>query len=104
LEYLTGGTRRDLLKLGPYSEARLALMCRELLMGLDYLYGEGRVSERGMWYYQPWERQNQPVTLHIVCTPFCMLLELFNNWIYSITNLWSLEITTTIAMPTANLH
>lgn len=42
-EYLAGGSCLDLLKAGPFSEAHIAVVCRELLMGLDYLHSEGKI-------------------------------------------------------------
>ena len=31
------------LKPGPFSEAHIAVICRELLCGLDYLHSEGKI-------------------------------------------------------------
>lgn len=42
-EYLAGGSCLDLLKPGPFQEAHIAIICRELLMGLDYLHSEGKI-------------------------------------------------------------
>ncbi|PWN27957.1 Pkinase-domain-containing protein, partial [Jaminaea rosea] len=42
-EYLAGGSCLDLLKAGPFSEAHVATVCRELLLGLDYLHSEGKI-------------------------------------------------------------
>ncbi|CDO75609.1 hypothetical protein BN946_scf184858.g49 [Trametes cinnabarina] len=41
--YLAGGSCLDLLKAGPFSEAHIAVICRELLLGLDYLHSEGTI-------------------------------------------------------------
>ncbi|KAF8914599.1 kinase-like domain-containing protein [Mucidula mucida] len=43
MEYLAGGSCLDLLKPGPFSEAHIAVVCRELLLGLDYLHTEGTI-------------------------------------------------------------
>lgn len=31
------------LKPGPWPEAHIAIVCRELLLGLDYLHGENKI-------------------------------------------------------------
>ncbi|EPQ27187.1 uncharacterized protein PFL1_05110 [Pseudozyma flocculosa PF-1] len=43
MEYLAGGSCLDLLKAGPFSEAHIAIVCRELLLGLEYLHNEGKI-------------------------------------------------------------
>lgn len=59
MEYLGGGSCLDLvrhsysmdqdrtnpqqLKPGPFNEAHIAIICRELLLGLDYLHQEGKI-------------------------------------------------------------
>ncbi|EIN10615.1 Pkinase-domain-containing protein [Punctularia strigosozonata HHB-11173 SS5] len=43
MEYLEGGSCLDLLKAGVFSEAHIAVICRELLLGLDYLHSEGTI-------------------------------------------------------------
>jgi len=43
MEYLAGGSCLDLLKAGVFSEAHIAIVCRELLLGLDYLHSEGKI-------------------------------------------------------------
>lgn len=43
MEYLAGGSCLDLLKAGVFSEAHIAVICRELLFGLDYLHSEGTI-------------------------------------------------------------
>lgn len=40
MEYLAGGSTLDLLKPGPFPEAHIAILCHELLQGLDYLHRE----------------------------------------------------------------
>ncbi|PIL37174.1 transporter [Ganoderma sinense ZZ0214-1] len=43
MEYLAGGSCLDLLKAGVFSEAHIAVIMRELLLGLDYLHNEGTI-------------------------------------------------------------
>ncbi|KAJ8509313.1 hypothetical protein ONZ45_g8507 [Pleurotus djamor] len=43
MEFLAGGSCLDLLKAGSFSEAHIAVICRELLLGLDYLHTEGTI-------------------------------------------------------------
>ncbi|PWW72796.1 Pkinase-domain-containing protein [Tuber magnatum] len=43
MEYLAGGSCLDLLKPGPFSEAHIAILMRELLLGLDYLHRENKI-------------------------------------------------------------
>ncbi|KAJ4508713.1 hypothetical protein HRR83_005805 [Exophiala dermatitidis] len=45
MEYLGGGSCADLLKPPPHSlaETHIAIICRELLLGLAYLHGEGKL-------------------------------------------------------------
>ncbi|KAJ7591006.1 Ste20-like serine/threonine kinase [Mycena floridula] len=43
MEYLAGGSCLDLLRPGVFSEAHIAVICRELLLGLDYLHTEGTI-------------------------------------------------------------
>ncbi|KAL9931334.1 hypothetical protein V8E36_009844 [Tilletia maclaganii] len=43
MEYLAGGSCLDLLKAGPFSEQHIAIICRELLFGLEYLHNEGKI-------------------------------------------------------------
>ncbi|KAF7355317.1 Ste20-like serine/threonine kinase [Mycena sanguinolenta] len=43
MEYLAGGSCLDLLKPGVFSEAHIAVILRELLLGLDYLHTEGTI-------------------------------------------------------------
>ncbi|GAA6005964.1 hypothetical protein JCM11491_004074 [Sporobolomyces phaffii] len=43
MEYLAGGSCLDLLKPGPFSESHIAIICRELLLGLEYLHNENKI-------------------------------------------------------------
>ncbi|KAK0652255.1 kinase-like domain-containing protein [Cercophora newfieldiana] len=43
MEYLGGGSCLDLLKPGSFSEGHIAIICRELLFGLEYLHAEGKI-------------------------------------------------------------
>ncbi|KAL8793084.1 MAG: hypothetical protein Q9195_004290 [Heterodermia aff. obscurata] len=43
MEYLGGGSGLDLLQPGPLHESHIAIICRELLLGLDYLHREGKI-------------------------------------------------------------
>ncbi|KAK4685170.1 serine/threonine-protein kinase 24/25/MST4, partial [Tremellales sp. Uapishka_1] len=43
MEYLAGGSCLDLLKPGIFTEMQIAIVCRELLLGLTYLHDEGKI-------------------------------------------------------------
>ncbi|EMR10225.1 hypothetical protein PNEG_01497 [Pneumocystis murina B123] len=43
MEYMAGGSALDLLKPGPFTEAQIAILCKELLEGLCYLHSEGKI-------------------------------------------------------------
>ncbi|GAA5840955.1 hypothetical protein JCM9279_001272 [Rhodotorula babjevae] len=43
MEYLSGGSCGDLLKPGTFKEEYIAIVCRELLRGLEYLHEEGKL-------------------------------------------------------------
>ncbi|PWY64735.1 Pkinase-domain-containing protein [Aspergillus sclerotioniger CBS 115572] len=43
MEYLGGGSCLDLLKPGVFNEAHVAIICQQLLLGLDYLHSEGKI-------------------------------------------------------------
>ncbi|GAB7340340.1 hypothetical protein MBLNU457_6789t2 [Dothideomycetes sp. NU457] len=43
MEFLGGGSCLDLLKPGPFAEAQIAVIMRELLQGLDYLHSTGKI-------------------------------------------------------------
>ncbi|KAF2826935.1 Pkinase-domain-containing protein [Ophiobolus disseminans] len=43
MEFLGGGSAADMLAPGAIAEAHIAIMCRELLLGLDYLHSTGKI-------------------------------------------------------------
>ncbi|TVY86273.1 Serine/threonine-protein kinase, partial [Lachnellula willkommii] len=43
MEFLGGGSGLDLLKPGNLNEGHVAIICRELLLGLEYLHQEGKI-------------------------------------------------------------
>ncbi|KAF2021101.1 kinase-like protein [Aaosphaeria arxii CBS 175.79] len=43
MEYMGGGSCLDLMKPGVFSEAHIAIVSRELLLGLDYLHSTGKI-------------------------------------------------------------
>ncbi|KAI1918445.1 hypothetical protein LOZ65_004901 [Ophidiomyces ophidiicola] len=43
MEFLGGGSCLDLLKPGSFNEAHIAIVCHQLLLGLDYLHQEGKI-------------------------------------------------------------
>ncbi|CAO2647422.1 Nn.00g083440.m01.CDS01 [Neocucurbitaria sp. VM-36] len=43
MEYLGGGSAADLLAPGPFNESHIAIVCRELLLGLEYLHSTGKI-------------------------------------------------------------
>ncbi|KAF7503338.1 hypothetical protein GJ744_003981 [Endocarpon pusillum] len=43
MEYLGGGSCQDLLKPGVFSEAHIAIVCQQILLGLQYLHQEGKL-------------------------------------------------------------
>ncbi|KAJ5381971.1 Serine/threonine-protein kinase svkA [Penicillium cataractarum] len=43
MEYLGGGSCLDLLKPGVFNEAHVAIVCQQLLQGLEYLHAEGKI-------------------------------------------------------------
>ncbi|KAF2646658.1 Pkinase-domain-containing protein [Massarina eburnea CBS 473.64] len=43
MEFLGGGSALDLMKPGPFSEAHVAVVCKQLLLGLEYLHSTGKI-------------------------------------------------------------
>ncbi|KAG0051486.1 putative protein serine/threonine kinase, partial [Gryganskiella cystojenkinii] len=43
MEYCSGGSCSDLMKAASFKEDYIAIICRELLKGLEYLHGEGKL-------------------------------------------------------------
>lgn len=43
MEYCAGGSCSDLMKAGSFKEEYIAILLRELLRGLEYLHGEGKL-------------------------------------------------------------
>lgn len=43
MEYLAGGSCLDLLRPGPFTEEQIAIILRELLLGLEYLHRENKI-------------------------------------------------------------
>ncbi|PTD10075.1 Serine/threonine-protein kinase svkA [Fusarium culmorum] len=43
MEFLGGGSCLDLLKPANFSETHIAIVCRELLLGIQYLHNEGKI-------------------------------------------------------------
>jgi serine/threonine-protein kinase 24/25/MST4 len=43
MEYCSGGSCSDLMKPGVFREEYIAIICRELLRGLEYLHHEGKL-------------------------------------------------------------
>jgi len=43
MEYLGGGSCLDLLKPANFTETHIAIVCRELLLGIQYLHDEGKI-------------------------------------------------------------
>ncbi|CCO30884.1 hypothetical protein BN14_04917 [Rhizoctonia solani AG-1 IB] len=43
MEYCSGGSCSDLMKPGVFREEYIAIICRELLKGLEYLHNEGKL-------------------------------------------------------------
>lgn len=51
MEYCSGGSCGDLLRPGVMSEDFIAIIMRELLLGLEYLHGDNKLHRdiKGMW-------------------------------------------------------
>lgn len=71
MEYLAGGSCGDLLKAGVFREEYIAIVMRELLCGLDYLHGEGKLHRDIKGAHAPSDRP-----AHIYCHTYPHLFDI----------------------------